>query len=262
MQVKSLIEFASAAIDTKLIIDGPFKERGGLMLVAPPGSLKTTIIDLASDPYDTVLQLSDLNVQQWMQIKDEFVSRRYTCLAFPEYEKIYQRHRATAQNVEGIMKALTSEGYSIGPGGDPRMPRLKARAFVLGGITVDCHERNYNAWQKNGFLRRFLWCLFSCANPDAIVEAIREWKRINFGKMVYMPANGCIDVNVSKERSRQLEKMISAQPGLQGTGYVLLKKTVAVLEWRYKENPEHVDEILNDIAPSFGKDGAELILDD
>lgn len=261
MNARSLIEFISAAVDSsRHIIDGPFKERGGIMLVAPPGSLKTAIIDAATDPYENVIPLSDLNVQQWIKLKDEFISKRYTALAFPEYEKIYQRHKATGQNVEGILKALTSEGYSVGPAGDPRMPRLKARGLVVGGVTIDCHDRNYNTWQKNGFLRRFLWCLFSVSNPDAITEAIRKWQRINFGRAYVVPLNGAIEMEVSEIRSLQIEHILKAQPGLGGTGYVLMKKIAAVLEWRYKDNPSRVDEILDDVAPSFSKDGGELVL--
>ena len=75
------------------------------MLVGPPGSFKSTIIETAADPHPDTIVCSDLNVQQWLKMKDEFVNKRYSALGFPEFEKIYQRHSATASNLEGIIKA-------------------------------------------------------------------------------------------------------------------------------------------------------------
>lgn len=261
MKVNTLIEFLDAAANTKFVT-GPFEERGGIMIVGPPGSFKTTIIETAMENHPDALVLSDLNVQQWMKMKDEFVSSRYTTLAFGEFEKVYQRHPATAANLEGIIKALVSEGYGTGPGGDPRMPRIKARALVLGGITTDCFERKYEEWQKNGFIRRFLWIVIGVKNPDAIVQAIRKWEKIDFGKISFRPANRTINVTINEERSKQLETIMRAQPGLHGTGYVLIKKILAVLEWKYSGNGQsnRIDQLLKEIAPALGKNGDQIIL--
>lgn len=272
MQVSSLIEFLDAVADTKYV-NGPFEERGGVMIVGPPGSLKTTIIESAVDTHTDALVLSDLNVQQWMKMKDEFVTKRYTCLAFAEFEKIYQRHPATASNLEGIIKALVSEGYGTGPGGDPRMPRIKARACVIGGITPDCFERHYEEWQKNGFLRRFVWLTVAVKNPQVILQSIRDWQRINFGKISFRPANRAIEVKVSETHSREIEHAMKAQPGLHGTGYVLMKKTFSILEWKYGvtsgnggrggkhgKNSQRPLELLKAIAPALSKNGDEIML--
>lgn len=260
MRVNSLIEFLDAAADTKFVT-GPFEERGGVMMVGPPGSFKTTIIENAMENHPDAIVCSDLNVHQWLKMKDEFVSKRYSVLAFPEYEKIYQRHPATSANLEGIVKALVSEGYGTGPGGDPRMPRIKARACVIGGITTDCFERHYELWQKNGFLRRFIWIILAVKNPDAIVESIRKWERIDFGKIGFRPANRQIKVAISDERSRQLEKMMKSQPGLYGTAYVLLKKITAVLDWKYSSNGK-TDELLGELVRCLSKTGDEITLGD
>lgn len=260
MRVGSLIEFIDAAADTKFV-NGPFEERGGIMIVGPPGSFKTTITECALESHPDSIICSDLNVQQWLQIKDDFISKRYTILGFPEFEKLYQRHPATASNLEGIIKALISEGFGTGPNGDPRMPRLKARGLVIGGITNDCFERHYNDWQKNGFLRRFLWLLVSVRNPDVIVEAIRKWELIDFGRLASRPANKNINVKIGKERSDMIEKMLRTQPGLNGTGYVLMKKITAVLEWRYQKTPGKVDTLLKDISGALGKNGDEMIIE-
>jgi hypothetical protein len=260
IKAETLIEFLDAVADTKFI-EGPFEERGGVMLVGPPGSLKTTLIEAAVRTHTDALTLSDLNVQQWMKMKDEFVTRRYTCIAFPEFEKIYQRHPATALNLEGIIKALVSEGYGTGPGGDPRMPRIKARACIIGGITTDCFERHYEEWQKNGFLRRFAWMLVSVANPQLIVQAIRKWERISLGRINTRPADSYLEVKLSEKESLFIEHLMRSQPGLHGTGYVLMKKALAILKWKYGGNghPKPV-KIMEEIAQALQKEGSYIVL--
>lgn len=260
LHINSLIEFLDAAADTKYVA-GPFDERGGIMIVGPPGSFKTTVIELAMDGHPDAVVCSDLNVQQWLKMKDDFVNRRYSILAFPEFEKIFQRHPSTAMNLEGIIKALVSEGYGTGPGGDPRMPRIKARACVIGGITTDCFERHYELWQKNGFLRRFIWLIVSVHNPDLIVQAIRKWEKIDFGRVVFRPANRSINVNISDVRSKGIEKIMKSQPGLHGTAYVLMKKIVAVLDWKYNSSGK-VDTLLQEMSASLSKHGDSIILGD
>jgi hypothetical protein len=259
LRVKSLIEFLDAAIDSKYV-QGPFDERGGIMIVGPPGSFKSTIIESACENHADCIISSDLNVQQWLKMKDEFTSKRYSVLGFPEFEKLYQRHPSTAANLEGIIKALVSEGFSVGPGGDPRMPRLKAKALVIGGITTNCFEQKYEEWQKNGFLRRFIWILIGVQNPEAIVHAIRRWQKLEFGKITVRPANRQIEVVITDTRSRELEKIMKSQPGLHGTAYVLLKKIIAVLEWKYNGDRKKIHSVISDIAPSLSKNGDNLIL--
>lgn len=257
--MRSLIEFLDAAVDTKFV-QGPFEERGGIMIVGPPGSFKSTMIETACENHADCIISSDLNVQQWLKMKDEFISKRYTVLGFPEFEKLYQRHPSTAANLEGIIKALISEGFSSGPGGDPRMPRLKAKALVIGGITTSCFEQKYEEWQKNGFLRRFIWLLIGVQNPEAIIYAIRRWQKLEFGKVTVRPANRQIQVVISEARSKQLETSMKSQPGLHGTAYVLMKKIVAVLEWKYNGDTKKIQELLRDIAPALSKNGDSLIL--
>src|SRR5215471_7937387 len=134
VQVLSLIEFIDAVASTKFV-QGPFDERGGLMLVAYPGSFKTTIVKNALEPHIDVMKLSDLNVQQWLKIRDDFIVGRYTGLAFTDFEKIYQRHSSTASHIEGIVKGLVAEGYGTSPNGDNRCPTIPAYAVVIGAMT-------------------------------------------------------------------------------------------------------------------------------
>lgn len=257
MKIESLIELLDCAVNTQWV-EGPYEERGGIFICGPPGTFKTTIISTALDPHPSALVVSDLNVQQWLKLKDDFVNGRYTSIGFTDFEKLYQRHQAVAQNVEGIIKALVSEGFGTGPGGDQRMPRIVARALVVGGLTQTCLERNWDDWQKNGLLRRFLLMVIGVKNPGAIVRAIHKWKKIEFGRVTYRPANREIPMNIGEERTRQLDLMLKTQSGFHGTAHVLLKKIAAVMEW--KMGGKKTTEILQDLAPAFSQKGGYIDL--
>jgi len=261
MKVSSLIEFIDAGVDSKYIYGG-FEERGGIMLVAYPGMLKSTIIRASLQHHNSAIVNSDMNVHQWIKLREDFVTGRYNAIGFTDYEKIYQRHPSTSKHVEGIIAGLVAEGYGISPTSDQRMPYVPARAFVAGAITSTCFERHYSDWTETGFLRRFLWMVYTVSNPDAIMEAIRRWQKLNFGRVSFRPANGEIPMEVDDQRSRLLENMMKSQPGANGTAYVLLKKICAVLDWKYSpgSGKERTNEILRDIAPALSKNGGKLEL--
>lgn len=261
MRVNSLVEFIDAACDTKYV-QGPYDERGGIMIVGYPGTFKTTIIKAGMDHHSDTMVISDLNVQQFLKMREDFVTQRFSAIGFTDFEKIYQRHHSTATHIEGIVKGLVAEGYGTGPSGDQRMPTIPARAMVIGGMTNDCWETRYAQWQKSGFLRRFIWLLIAVQNPNEIQKAIRRWEKLDFGRIPMRPVNKSIRVEFTHQRTEQIETMMKFQAGMNGTAYSTLKKIVAVLEWKYSENggSKKVTEILNDIAPAMSKEGGRIIL--
>lgn len=261
MKVNSLVEFLDAAVDTKYV-QGPYDERGGIMIVGYPGSFKTTIIKAAMEHHADAMVISDMNVQQFLKMREDFVTGRYTAIGFTDFEKIYQRHASTASHVEGIVQGMVAEGYGTGPSGDQRMPTIPVQMLVIGAMTNTCFESKYEQWQKSGFLRRFLWLVVSVHNQDAVVRAIRKWQKIDFGKIAMRPVNKQIRVDITEERSKQMEEIMKYQAGFYGTAYSTLKKIVAVLEWKYSGNggSKRVTEILEDIAPALAKNGGKIVL--
>jgi len=262
VQVLSMIEFLEAAASTKFV-SGPYEERGGIMLVAYPGSFKTTIVMNALEGHTDIMKLSDLNVQQWLKIRDDFITGRYSGIAFTDFEKIYQRHASTSSHIEGIIKGLVAEGYGTSPNGDNRCPTIPAYALVIGAMTNACLEWKYDIWQKSGFLRRFLWLTYVVSNQNKIHEAISRWEKIDFGRIAFRPTSRRISVEISDKRNKLLEKLMVDQPGYNGTAYTLLKKIVAVLDWKYANNNgknDRVAEILEDIAPALTQNGGKITL--
>jgi hypothetical protein len=233
------------------------------MIVGPPNTLKSTMIELAFAEYPNSLILSDINVNTLTQIKDDLAAGHYPTIAFPAFEKLYQRQKATSSNVEGYLMALVEEGFSRASFEDQRMAAIKARALIVGAIPYSFYQANYTRWNQSGFLRRFLWCVLRLKDSEKIMEAIHNWKLIPFNGISHrIPGSKTISYSMSAPESRLLRKMIQEQPTGNSTPYVLLKKIHCALKWKYSstKHPGHYKEILRDVAPCFSKNGAEVIL--
>ena len=257
MRASSVIEFLSAVHQSKFV-NGDFNQRGGVMIVAPPGTLKTTLIKLALEDYPDALPLSDLNINTLTQLKNSLIDQRYTTLGFGEFEKLYQRNPATAANIEGHLKMLVEEGYSRASFEDQRAQSMAARCAVIGGITPSCYSHKITKWLDNGFARRFIFSSYTLANPDAIMDAIEKWKHISLGRIILQsPGNKKIPYSVTPEENRMIKQAIAAQPTHEGP-FVLCKKTFCVLKWRH--GTKRATAIFEDFSESLESKGAQLEL--
>jgi hypothetical protein len=258
----TLIEIIDACHLTKHLVNSPFPQRGGLMLVAPPAALKSTLIEETLSQYPNALTVTDLNINTLVKLRDDLISNRYATIAFEEFEKLYQRHSSTASNMEGSIKAMVEQGFNRASFEDVRMGGIKAQVLIIGGMTPQFHSAKYDTWAKNGFARRFLWSIFTVDNPEVIMEAIHEWKRLNLweGFSRRFPGLAGIPWKIEDSESRYLMSLTKDQPG-QSTPYVLLKKVFCVLRWKYdRTDPKRAMRIMKDFAPSLTKNGARLIL--
>ena len=228
------------------------------MVIAPPGTLKSTLIKLALEDYPDALILSDLNINTLTHLKNSLIDQRYTTLGFGEFEKLYQRNPATAANIEAHIKALVEEGFARASFEDQRAAMMAAKCCVIGGITPSCYSRMFTRWAENGFARRFIFCSYTLQNSDAIMEAIRQWKHIDFGRvMMTQPGNKKIPYDISKEENTLIEQSIAAQPTREGP-FVLAKKIMCVLKWRH--GSKKAMQIYFDFSSSMSKNGAYLEL--
>jgi len=256
----TIIETLSAACDTRYVA-GPFPQRGAFFLDAPSGHFKNTIIKAATQDRVDGFSSSKLNGRQWNDIKDRFVGNQYNWIALPEFENIYRGATSTSKHIEAILQEAIEDGYTHGPNQDLSIPRMPARALLIAGITPKLLEHHWREWEE-GFQRRTLWCHFRLENPEEVVRAIREWKRIDLGSFHLKPATGEIPMELSEEESRFIEPMMIEQPGRHGTGYVLLKKICAVLKWRYKrtKEPEHWREVIKEFSQCLKKTGGTVVI--
>ena len=255
LKPSSIIEFISAVHQSKLV-NGDFSQRGGVMLIAPPGTLKSTLINLALEDYPDALLLSDLNINTLTQLKNSLIDQRYTTLGFGEFEKLYQRNPATAANIEAHLKALVEEGFARASFEDQRASTMAAKCAVVGGITPSCYLRKFPQWIENGFARRFIFCSYRLANPDAIMESIERWKHISFGRIILtIPGNKKIPYDITKDENKMIKDAIASQPTREGP-FVLCKKVLCVLKWRHGNKKARA--IFLDFAESMHTKGADL----
>lgn len=245
-------------------VEGEFLQRGGIMLVAPPASLKSTIISSSYIDIHDALCLSDINIQTLIPMRDDIAGGRINTLSFLELEKIYQRHPSTASNIEGHLKAMVEEGFTNASFEDQRMQCLQARALVVGAMTPSLQRMKYTAWRENGFLRRFLWCMYQMKDKQLLMDAIDNWKKLGMSD-VDLPigmSQKSIDPRMEQKESTQIRVMLRYQPG-QETPYVLMKKIFCVLRYwnRKDDNPsKKAMAVMNDFSESLRKDGAQLTL--
>jgi hypothetical protein len=161
-------------------VEGTLQQRGGLMLVGPPGTLKSTLVETLS-AYSDALILTDINMMLLADLRDSLAGGSVTSLVFTELAKIYERNPQTAFNVEGSLRALASEGFAAASFQDHRIARRKAHATLIGAMPPSVVEKHFKRWEESGFNRRFLWAVYGLKNAQILDEAASELRRLDFG---------------------------------------------------------------------------------
>lgn len=258
MNATTLVEIIDAAHLSRFV-PNPFGRRSGLFLIGPPGVLKTTLINCAFSDYHDALCLSDINVQQLMVIKDDISSGRYHTLALFAMEKLYQRHSATAANVEGVIQAMVEEGFTAASFEDQRRPSIVAKCLVIGGMTESLHRKKFTEWMQSGFARRFLHCTYRLQDHSALMDAIEKNEPIVLDPITKKwPGNKIIPrKEMSTKELRMIRNSIRFQPG-DTSPFQLCIRMFCVLKWKYNER--RATEIYEDFSECLGQQGAVLQL--
>lgn len=254
---------ALVAAHLSTCVDAPFGDCGGIILVGPPGVLKSTLL-YTLDEYPNARIISDLNVQSLSEMRESIASKSIRTLVIPELAKLYQRDPRTASNVEGTLQALVDEGFRAPSFKSQEMVRLSARCVILSAITESTREANYNRWKDSGFNRRFLWPLIRMEHPELLDFASDQWQAIDFRVryLPQMPPGGKIPNTTTLAERQGLRAMLNHQPGPTHTTQThLLVRMLAVLKWWYRMDERGAAEAMHTMklfGRSLGKDGAEL----
>jgi hypothetical protein len=233
------------------------QERGGLMLVAPPGHLKTTAIEVLDD-YPRTMLISNITNGNLGSMRESFISGDIKTIAFPDYDMLYKRHSSVSSQLEGTLMGLMGEGFRNPAFKDQRIYATKARVTVIGGITLKCYEGHIPDWLDSGFARRFLWCKFRVKNQEVMEEAIAENRRHKLnGDFTYRIPNKIVPYSLTKEEGVKILWQLRFQPDRKLPQY-FAQRLVCVLKWKY--TVKEAWNIWNDFVPSLGKDGAEMVI--
>lgn len=241
-------------------VDGDFIQRGGILLVAPPGQFKTQFLN-ALDRVPGTRLLSDMTTNDLKSIRDQIGSRDISTLVFLDMQKLYERRQDTAHNIVGNIRALIDEGY-VGSTQDTNQ-ELRAHATVIGACTPSFKRTVWQAWVDNGMARRLIVSLFYLKNPREITHAIAKGKRLSVSQNTsFLLPFEKIPNRCTEEESAELLYMLRHQEG-RDTPLIMLQKIVSVLRWKYKQ-AHQLDRsmlVMRDFQDSLGKHGAELELD-
>lgn len=258
MRVTSLMEVLDAAHLTRFV-HSPFCRRGGILLIGPPGVMKSSLIDYVFSEYHDAKALSDINVQQLMVIRDDIAAGRFHTLGFYDLGKLYKRHSSTAANIEGVLQAMAEEGFKSASFEDPRRPAITANCLIVAGLTDKLHRQKYTEWDASGFSRRFLHCMYRLADHSVLMDAVQKWVPLDFEIIKRKwPTTKRIAYSIDEKDARFIRVTLKHQPG-ETTPYQLALRIFAVLTWKYDRH--RAKEIWHDFSESLGSQGAELVLD-
>lgn len=260
MKPLTLIEIIDAA-HLSAFVEGPFLQRGGLMLIGPPETLKTTMIEIALEQHPNAMLMGDTNMKTLTGMKDEFTNGRYSTIGFLDHQKLYERGLNTAVNLEGTIRMLIEEGFTHTSHNDPSSPSTKARALVVSAMVETFFQSKCEHWRNTGFLRRWLTVMLHMPtlSRNKITQAVEDWKKIEFDGIRRISPTCAIPLNLSTEENKWLLRVVKDQAS-QSTPYVLIKKIYAVLKWKYKKQPKHARNVMEDFAPALSKNGAPIEL--
>jgi len=260
MKISSMLDVICAT-HCSALVDCPFDGLGGLMLVAAPEALKTSILRVLKE-YPSALLLTDVNTQTLVRMRDRIAGGEVRSIVMLDLQKIYERDGDTARNVEGTLRAMASEGFSSASFQSQEINRMTARCVVMGAITQDLLEKKFEGWKSSGFARRFLFPMFQLEDPFILTDAIIRWEKIDLGRsFIPPPASRKIPMLVTQAERSKLRAFVIHQYG-KTEPFQMLIKVYAVLKWHYGErngkHKNHAWDIVEDFAESLGRDGAKL----
>lgn len=257
MKLSTLVEVLNA-VHLSRYVQTPFIQRGGIMLVAPPASLKSSCLSFLQE-YPSVMMISDLNVQSFNTMRSDIVSGRTSTLVFSDLEKLYQRHSSVSTNLEGHIKAIADEGFRRPSFQDQRAVCIPAHASIIACMTENFYEKKISQWLNDGFARRFIWCHYALENPELILDALDMGQLIRLSDKTFspmIPADRRIESDITKEESVFIARMLRFHHQRE-TPTILMRKVLSVLKWKFKREWRTV---LNDFAPSLTHTGAKVSL--
>lgn len=264
-QATTVRDFLSvlSAIHLSSYVDSPFKDRGGLWLVGPPGSLKTTCVDFLDDNFSDALVLSDVNVQTLTKMKDRISGGAIRTLVFSEWQKIYDRHPSVSSGIEGTIRAFAAEGFTAASFEDASISRVKAEATIIGAMTNATREKRSSGWEESGFSRRFLWSLMKLKDPHALERAVVKGELIEIaqGESPRPPVSGSIPNWTTIEERRQIAHWCKYQPSPHNSQVALLVKAWAVMKWwarTQRRSETNAFKSLARFAKSLGREGVAV----
>lgn len=269
VSVTEVVRFLQAAHVSQWT-EWPYQQRGAIVLNAYPEQLKTTILKNALKHYNQQECLSDLNAQQLENIRGELIKGNVRTLGFSDFQKVWERDERTSANTEGIIRALTEEGWEGLPSRGNRRGMPPARACCMLCVTPDFYESRYDAWRKNGMLRRTIMLSWRISDQEIaqIQNCICAGQLFRHAEDSYIPIpSENIPMLVTEEEGGWIRDFVNGSERGSGklTKQVLLHRTFNTLKWFYRNfRPQQGDEeatrLFRAVLTLAGPHGGEVVL--
>lgn len=265
VSLDTMLQAVCAAHLSSLVDFQASEDAGGMMLVAPPETFKSTMLRVLRR-YDDAVILSDINAQSLEDIQPALQSRTIRSLVFPEFPKLFERDPRTAKNVEGLLRTLTGESLSdVSYKAKVGVTRIESRATVLGAMTDTFRNRHQSEWQRSGFYRRFVWSTFVLQNPHILHEAIEHKRPVTWHESSLPELAGEVRIPdlVTYRESREMRGWLGHQ-GVAGhaTQHALLHRMLGVLKWwdRERGTAGRAWRIMREFRMTMGESAPMVVL--
>ena len=250
-------------------VPAPIEDRGGLMILAPPGHLKTTALMTLDRCYHNVVAHSNLNTKTLSGLRSDLVAGAVRSLVLPDLQSLYAGDPRTVERLEQMIMQLTCEGHLGTSMEDTRFRKFITRATVFGAMPFDFAEKHMRHWRENGFARRFVWSSFQLQRPEVLEEALIHWQRATIkgglAALPQLPIEAEIPAKASQAEMREISTMLKDQPGPHHLQLVFLGRTLSALKHHYERTgtrkPAQAIETLREFGRSLGQFSVDLVLD-
>ena len=242
-------------------VTAPVLDRGGIMIVGPPGALKTTFLAVL-DSYHNTMVASALNTQTLMRAQQDLATGSIRSIVVPDLHAIYAGDPRTAARVESSLMQLAGEGLRGASWQDTRHQHFVARATVFGAMTATHFERHAKDWEESGFLRRFLWVRYQLLDAEILMNALERWERADFGAFAApaLPASGSIHDDLTSVERATIRGWLKHQPRPHEIQYSLFCRATAALRWCYKtvKSKRNAMDTMKAFSQTLQRDAAQV----
>lgn len=264
VSVNALVE-GICGIHLASYVAAPYKDRGGLMLVGPPGVLKTTLLDVLDDNYHNALSISNSFMGTMSKLQSAFYNGQIRSLCFPDLQSIYAGDPRTANRIEQMMMQLAGEATrTIGGGEDSRYAKFKGYCTMFACMTDTFFTSHTPKWEASGFLRRFLWSTYTLQDPEILIRAISQWTRADLGsyRIPEIPTNAYIKDTLTSIERNEIYAWLRHQPGPHEIQMQVMCKAVCALRWHYELKGYKKDAMhtMHEFAETLQRDAALLTI--
>jgi hypothetical protein len=231
LEVYCALHFAS-------LVPGPIQDASGMMLVAPSGGMKSSLLMILSTLYpESCICDSNWYYGKLIKMRSAFYNGGKRSIVIPELASLYAGDPRTGGRMEQMLQQLAGEGSITTQEADSRWERYEMRAQVFAAMTPEFARKKNRDWEE-GFHRRFLWAHLAMQNDEVLLDYLTAWKRaeIEVSQPIIEPAQKTIPDLLNYGDKMKIRKMLEAQKdfGPNHTRFVFLCRALSVLKWHYR----------------------------